>query len=80
MAAREGSIFVGWPRNAHAKETGLLGAEAVANSMVLYAALQFATGRVRPLKGQNSVRFWRTMPSVVCSLPGIPSPPGLRQA
>lgn len=45
--------------NAHAKETGLLGAEAVANSMVLYDVLQYATGRERPLEGHGAGRFWQ---------------------
>jgi len=45
--------------NAHAKETGILGAEAVANCEVLYGVLQYATGRERPLEGHGSGRFWQ---------------------
>jgi hypothetical protein len=44
--------------NAHARETGLLSAEAIANSAVLYGVLQFATGRERPLEGNGHGRFW----------------------
>lgn len=45
--------------NAHAKETGLLSGEAIANSAVLYGVLQFATGRERPLGGDGHGRFWQ---------------------
>jgi membrane-associated phospholipid phosphatase len=45
--------------NAHAKETGVLAAETVANSMVVYAAIQYATGRERPLQGTGRGRFWQ---------------------
>jgi PAP2 superfamily len=45
--------------NAHARETGLLSAEAIANSAVLYGVLQFASGRERPLEGDGHGRFWQ---------------------
>jgi membrane-associated phospholipid phosphatase len=45
--------------NAHARETGLLGAEALANAMVLSGAVQFAAGRERPLEATGNGRFWR---------------------
>jgi hypothetical protein len=44
--------------NAHAKETGFLGAEAMANATVTYTLLKMATGRERPLVGAGNGRFW----------------------
>ena len=44
--------------DAHAKETGFLGAEAIANAAVAFNLLKFATGRERPLVGTKNGRFW----------------------
>lgn len=44
--------------NAHAKETGLLGAEALANTAITYTLIKTATGRERPLVGNGNGRFW----------------------
>jgi membrane-associated phospholipid phosphatase len=44
--------------NAHAKETGFLGAEAMANAEITYNILKTATGRERPLVGAGNGRFW----------------------
>jgi len=44
--------------NAHTKETGLLGMEAIANAAVTYTVLKTATGRERPLVGAGNGRFW----------------------
>ena len=44
--------------NAHAKETGFLGAEAMANVAITYTILKTATDRERPLVGAGNGRFW----------------------
>ena len=44
----------------HALETGVLGAEAMANSGVVYAALQLITERQRPLQGTGRGNFFQT--------------------
>ncbi len=46
--------------NSHALETGVLGAEAMANSGVVYAALQLITERQRPLQGTEKGNFFQT--------------------
>lgn len=44
--------------NPHAKETGFLGAEALANTAITYTLLKTATGRERPQVGDGNGRFW----------------------
>jgi membrane-associated phospholipid phosphatase len=44
--------------NAHAKETGFLGAEAMANAAITYTLLKTASGRERPRVGAGNGRFW----------------------
>jgi membrane-associated phospholipid phosphatase len=46
--------------SSHAFETGVLGAEAMANSGVVYAALQLITERQRPLQGTGRGNFFQT--------------------
>ncbi len=46
--------------DSHALETGVLGAEAMANSAVVYAALQLITERQRPLQGMGRGNFFQT--------------------
>src|SRR3984957_21252294 len=46
--------------DSHALETGVLGAEAMANSGVVYAALQLITERQRPLQGTGGGNFFQT--------------------
>jgi len=46
--------------DSHALETGVLGAEAMANSGVVYAALQLITERRRPLQGTGRGNFFQT--------------------
>jgi membrane-associated phospholipid phosphatase len=46
--------------DSHALETGVLGAEAMANSGVAYAALQLITERQRPLQGTRRGNFFQT--------------------
>jgi membrane-associated phospholipid phosphatase len=46
--------------DSHALETGILGAEAMANSGVVYAALQLITERQRPLQGTGRGKFFQT--------------------
>jgi membrane-associated phospholipid phosphatase len=41
------------------RETGLLGAEALANGFVVSTVLKAATERQRPLEGEGSGRFWK---------------------
>ncbi|MFI5110433.1 MAG: phosphatase PAP2 family protein, partial [Terriglobales bacterium] len=53
--------FYFWGRvtqNDHARETGLLGGEALANVLIDTSLLQFATGRQRPLEGNRKGQFW----------------------
>jgi len=44
----------------HALETGVLGAEAMANSGVVYAVLQLIAERERPLQGTGQEHFFQT--------------------
>jgi membrane-associated phospholipid phosphatase len=46
--------------NSHARETGVLGAEAMANSGLVYAALHLITERQRPLQGMGRGNFFQT--------------------
>jgi membrane-associated phospholipid phosphatase len=46
--------------NSHAFETGVLGAEAMANSGVVYAVLQLIAERERPLQGTGRGHFFQT--------------------
>jgi membrane-associated phospholipid phosphatase len=43
----------------HARETGALSAEALANVAPVYVGLQLLTGRERPIEGTGNGRFWR---------------------
>ena len=45
--------------NAHARETGFLGAEALANSAAVYAVINVITGRQRPLEGNGKGHFFQ---------------------
>jgi membrane-associated phospholipid phosphatase len=47
-------------RDSHALETGVLGAEAMANSGVVYAVLQLIAERERPLQGTGQGHFFQT--------------------
>jgi membrane-associated phospholipid phosphatase len=42
----------------HAQEFGLLSTEAIANSMVVYAIVNYATGRERPYQGNHNGDFF----------------------
>ncbi|HXN95559.1 MAG TPA: phosphatase PAP2 family protein [Candidatus Acidoferrales bacterium] len=44
--------------NEHARETGVLSAEALANTVTVYVGLQLITGRERPFEGSGNGRFW----------------------
>ncbi|MGB8580699.1 MAG: phosphatase PAP2 family protein [Candidatus Sulfotelmatobacter sp.] len=46
--------------DSHAFETGVLGAEAMANSGVVYAVLQLIAERERPLQGTGQGHFFQT--------------------
>jgi membrane-associated phospholipid phosphatase len=46
--------------DSHALETGVLGAEAMANSGIVYTALQLITERQRPLQGTGRGNFFQT--------------------
>jgi hypothetical protein len=46
--------------NTHARETGVLGAESMANSGLLYIVLQLITERQRPLQGAGTGDFFQT--------------------
>lgn len=45
--------------NPHAKETGELTLETLANTFLIYTPMQFAAGRERPDEGTGNGRFWR---------------------
>ena len=42
----------------HAKETGELTLESLANTFTVYTAMQFLSGRERPTEGTGNGRFW----------------------
>jgi membrane-associated phospholipid phosphatase len=46
--------------NAHAKETGGLELEALANTFLIYTPMQFLAGRERPTEGHGNGRFWQS--------------------
>jgi hypothetical protein len=46
-------------RDEHAKETGELELETLANTFLIYTPLQFIAGRERPEEGTGNGRFWR---------------------
>jgi membrane-associated phospholipid phosphatase len=45
-------------KDEHARETGVLGLEALGNTFVVAAVTQLITGRERPLEGFGHGRFW----------------------
>ena len=45
-------------KNRHAKETGELELETLANTFLVYTPMQFAAGRERPEEGTGNGRFW----------------------
>ncbi len=45
--------------NPHAKETGELTLESLANTFLIYTPMQFIAGRERPDEGTGNGRFWR---------------------
>ena len=46
-------------KNEHAKETGELELETLANTFLIYTPMQFIAGRERPEEGTGNGRFWR---------------------
>ncbi len=68
LGGTAGVLYV-WGRfgaEEHKREAGLLSAEAVANSVIVFEVSKFATGRERPLEGDRQGRFWhggRSFPS-----------------
>jgi hypothetical protein len=46
-------------KDPHARETGELGLEALANTAAVYGVLQVVTGRERPLEGAGKGHFWQ---------------------
>ena len=61
-AGAVGALLIGGKtqRDSHAFETGVLGAEAMANSGVVYAVLQLIAERERPLQGTGQGHFFQT--------------------
>ena len=60
MIGAAGTFYL-WGRvthNDHARETGVLGGEALANVLIDTSLLKFATGRQRPLEGNGQGEFW----------------------
>jgi hypothetical protein len=55
--------------NAHARETGELELETLANTFLIYAPMQFIAGRQRPGEGNGNGDFWRHH-SMNTSFPG----------
>jgi membrane-associated phospholipid phosphatase len=62
MAGAVGLLLLDGERrdDSHALESGVLGAEAMANSGLVYAALQLMTERQRPLQGNGRGNFFQT--------------------
>ena len=59
-----GAVGASWlsgavTHDAHARETGFLGAEALANSAAVYAVINVITGRQRPLEGNGKGHFFQ---------------------
>jgi membrane-associated phospholipid phosphatase len=46
-------------KDEHAKETGELELETLANTFLIYTPMQFIAGRERPEEGTGNGRFWR---------------------
>jgi hypothetical protein len=61
-AAAVGGIWISGIKthDDHARETGILSLEALANTATVYAATQLLTGRERPLEGTGEGRFWQS--------------------
>jgi membrane-associated phospholipid phosphatase len=55
-----GALWIGGlaTDNAHARETGILGVESVANAAAVWAVMNTLTRRERPLEGTGHGRFW----------------------
>lgn len=70
-AALGGIFFIGGLHggDSHAKETGIIGIEALANSFLVYAPLQLIAGRQRPNEGTGEGNFFVNH-SVNTSFPG----------
>jgi hypothetical protein len=61
-AAAVGGIWISGikTQDDHARETGILSLEALANTATVYASTQILTGRERPLQGTGEGRFWQS--------------------
>jgi membrane-associated phospholipid phosphatase len=61
MAASVGGLFLSSlkTQDAHARETGFLTGEAVANMAVVLGFTQLVAGRERPTEGTGNGRFWQ---------------------
>jgi PAP2 superfamily len=61
-AAAVGGIWISGIKthDDHARETGILSLEALANTSTVYAATQLLAGRERPLEGTGEGRFWQS--------------------
>lgn len=70
-AALGGIFFIGGLHGGdpHAKETGIIGIEAMANSFLVYVPLQLIAGRQRPNEGTGEGNFFQNH-SVNTSFPG----------
>ena len=70
-AALAGIFFIGGLHggDSHAKETGIVGIEALANSFLVYVPLQLIAGRQRPNEGTGEGSFFKNH-SVNTSFPG----------
>ncbi|HVO64778.1 MAG TPA: phosphatase PAP2 family protein [Terriglobales bacterium] len=70
-AALGGIFFIGGlhGRDTHAKETGYIGMEALANSFLVYLPLQLIAGRERPNEGTGEGTFFKNH-SLNTSFPG----------
>ncbi len=61
LVATGGGIYLwgGLEHDTHARETGILSAEAVLDSLAVDSAMQLFTGRQRPGQGNGKGRFWQ---------------------
>jgi len=61
LAGAAGGLYL-WgsiTQNEHARETGFLGAEAMANTLLSTEAIKFVAGRDRPFEGNGKGEFWQ---------------------
>jgi hypothetical protein len=61
LAGTAGGMYLwgSFTQNEHARETGFLGGEAMANTLLSTEAIKLVAGRERPLEGNGKGEFWQ---------------------